>query len=222
MRASLAEYVRTFVGPWVLLPACPKLPGLLSCTILARPPGPGPQPVRLLQFHALSINRLSTEPRPWPTGAFQVETILFDGQRLSFATPAETIQFAVNTTSDVTLFACEYEVEASTPALSAALLKTENVALTVQELAAQLPVGRKTLMGPAEGPIFKPPREYYIPRDLKSLLAVGFGIAFMIFGLWLIYSTGGHFFGGWILVVAGAYLFAATILDLSLFPPWRL
>ncbi|HEY6358763.1 MAG TPA: hypothetical protein VIX35_10995 [Vicinamibacterales bacterium] len=221
MQASLAEYVRTLVGPWVLLPASPKLPGVLSCTILSDPPRSGLQPIRLLEFYALSLTRLSSEPTSWPTGAFQLESILFDGHRLSFAASAETIQFTVDTASEVTLYACDFEVQTTTPALSAALLKAENVPLAAQQLSVEMPSGRKTLVGPAQGPIFTPPREYYIPRDLKSLLAVGFGVAFMIFGLWLVYSTGGGFFGGWMLVIVGAYLCAATILDLALFPPWR-
>jgi hypothetical protein len=221
MQASLAEYVRTLVGPWVLLPRSPKLPSLLSVTILSRPSSPGPQKVRLLEFYALSINRLSSEPTSWPTEAFQAESILFDGQRLSLVTSTETIQFAVDTNSAVTLFACEYEVQAATPALSTAQLKTETVLLTAQELTTQAPPGQKTLVGPAQGPLFTPPREYYIPRNLKSLLGVVFGVAFMIVGLWLVYSTGGSFLAGWFLVVVGAYLCAATILDLSLFPPWR-
>lgn len=221
MQASLAEYVRTLVGPWVLLPASPKLPGALTCTILSGPPRPGLQPIRLLEIYALALTRLSSEPLPWPTRAFQVESILFDGQRLSLAASTETIQFAVDTASAVTLYACEYEVQSTTPALTAALLKAEHVPLTAQRLSVEAPSGRKTLVGPAQGPIFTPPREYYIPRDLKSLLAVGFGVAFMIFGLWLVYSTGGSFFAGWMLVIVGAYLCAATILDLALFPPWR-
>ena len=221
MQASLAEYVQTLVGPWVLLPSSPKLPGLLSCTILSRPPGPGLQRITVLEFYALSIGRLSRELTAWPAGAFQADAILFDGQRLSFATPAETIQFALGTNSDVILFACEYEVLENTPALTSASLKPQNVELAAQPLTTQLPTGRKTLIGPAESPIFTPPREYHIRRDVKSLLAVGLGAAFMIVGLWLAYSTGGTFPAGWLLVVVGAYLCAATLLDLSLFPPWR-
>jgi hypothetical protein len=222
MQASLAEYVRTLVGPWVLLPQSPKLPSSLAVTILSGPPGPGLQRVTLLEFYALSLSRLSSEPTPWPTGPFQADSILFDGQRLSLTTSTEAIQFAVDTTSEATLFACEYEVQATTAALSSASLKAEDVRLTAQPLTTQLPTGRTTLVGPAQGPIFTPPREYYIPRDLKSLLAVGAGAAFIIVGFWMIYVTQGHFIVGWILVVVGAYLCAATILDLSLFPPWRL
>lgn len=222
MQASLAEYVQTLVGPWVLLPSSPKLPGLLSCTILFGPPGPGLQRITVLEFYALWIGRLSRELTAWPDGAFQADAILFDGQRLSFATPAETIQFALDTNSDVTLFACEYEVQENTPALASASLKARNVQLTVQSLTTQLPTGRKALIGPAEGPIFTPPREYHIRRDVKSLLALGFGAASMIGGLWLAYATGGTFLAAWLLVVVGAYLCAATLLDLSLFPPWRL
>jgi len=76
-------------------------------------------------------------------------------------------------------------------------------------------------LGPVKGPIFTPPREYYIRRDIKQMLALVVGLVLAIVGLWAVHEAGGFAIYTWILVAAGAYLIAAAFLDLALFPPWR-
>ncbi|MBV8083169.1 MAG: hypothetical protein JOY86_09360 [Candidatus Eremiobacteraeota bacterium] len=169
----------------------------------------------------MTMIRLSNEPTEWPQSALQAESVSFDGERLSFVTPTETIQFVIDGNADVTLSACEYVFEEGAPLPTSSELAAKGLTMRTQRLTTDQPIKRKTLIGPEQGAIFTPPREYYIPRDLKSLLAAGLGVILASIGFWVAVTTRGTFVGGWFLVLAGVYLVVATIFDTPLIPPWR-
>jgi hypothetical protein len=220
-RATLAEYLRTLVGPWVVVPADVHMPEVVSLTILMKAPGDEVQLVHVLEFHAFSVGLVGERIPQWPSGAYQVEQLVYDGERLSLTTVDLTVQFRVDGSAPIEVHEAELSGQDAVAGLSAAALRSKHIAFTSQTLSADPPHLRAALVGPPQGAVFTPPREYVVSRDVKSILGLVAGIAVIVLGFFLIHATGGGYIPAWLLIVVGAYILVATVLDLALFPPWR-
>lgn len=219
-RASLLEYLHSLVGPRVIIPKSFQLPGELALRILLAAPD-AQQSNHVLLFRAVSVETESLQTIHWPEEAVEPEAIDFDGDRLSIVTSNETIRFRLDRHAPITLLALDASVDLSAPTFSLAALQASRVPIQSQSLTAEIPPKHKWFVAPPSGPIFTPPREYYLPRDLKSLLGLVAGVALIAFGFYIVYATRGIALYGWAPVIIGCYIIVATFLDLALFPPWR-
>ena len=135
----------------------------------------------------------------------QLYAMDFDGRKVSLVGENQTIRFCLDLLAPVTL----RDADATDASLQA------------QQLSVEMPSKAKSLIAPQTGPIFTPPPEYYIPRDIQSAVKLLSGIGLFAFGWYLIIETGGYALFGWVPVLVGAYILVAVVLDLALFPPWR-
>ncbi|HKW45639.1 MAG TPA: hypothetical protein VJN22_08270 [Candidatus Eremiobacteraceae bacterium] len=199
------EYLRSQVGPRIVLPSAFQLPGPVSLTVFTGPTSEGSPRAHVLVFRAQSVEVDAAGPPLWPVGDVQLYAMDFDGRKVSLVGENQTIRFCLDLLAPVTL----RDADATDASLQA------------QQLSVEMPSKAKSLIAPQTGPIFTPPPEYYIPRDIQSAVKLLSGIGLFAFGWYLIIETGGYALFGWVPVLVGAYILVAVVLDLALFPPWR-
>lgn len=168
-----------------MLPTSLNLPEQVSIAVFAHPPGTGQQPIRVVEFQAISVGRLSQKLLDWPQSPFRVDSISFDGENLALVGEEQTIRFHVDSLASIAVYAFDFDVQPSTRPLTAAVAKEKHLEVKTQSLTAEVVAPRKSILGPVEGAIFTPPREYYIRRDIKQILALVVGLVMAIVGLWL-------------------------------------
>lgn len=217
--ATLSEFARGLSDQWFMLPQRFDLPADISITISPKDPKAGVKRVLALLLRAWNVEILSTKAPNWPSEAIQAERVDFDGHVMTIVGVEATIRIAVDI--DRRIILREFDLDVADHAVVDSLMSAQSYHFTEQELSPSVPTPGKALIGPPSGPIFTPPREYYVSRELKALLGLVAGVALIALGLFAIIASGARDLYAWIFVTAGAWIIVATVLDLALFPPLR-
>jgi hypothetical protein len=217
--ATLSDFVQILSDHWFVLPQRFRLPADLSIAIFSNAPDEETPRGFTLLLRAWNVEILSSSPPSWPREAIQAERVDFDGHWMTLVGAEATIRIAIDIDSRIILRGSDSIVAGVEVIDPLASLKSNSTA--EQTLSAFVPTPGKAFIGPPTGPIFTPPREYYVSRELKSLLGLVAGIVLVALGLLAIYASGARDVYAWIFVTIGAWIVVATVLDVALFPPLR-